>query len=105
MKKSLAIAWLCLLCFPVFGQATYSGMMAHQGTLSYEVSSGGPLTYAARTDNCETDRNRVVSRERMSGNRAQPRVTWGDRRTHYRRWVACRAPATVQRIVSVTGTS
>ena len=54
MKKSLAIAWLCLLCFPVFGQATYSGAMAHQGTLSYEVSSGAPLTYAARTDNCET---------------------------------------------------
>jgi|CZLA01.1.fsa_nt_gi hypothetical protein len=54
MKKSLAIAWLCVLCFPVFGQATYSGTMVHQGTLTYGGASGVPLTYAARTDNCET---------------------------------------------------
>ena len=52
MKKSLAIALWCLLCLPVFGQATYYGNWVYSGSAAY--GPGALLTYPARTDNCET---------------------------------------------------
>jgi len=52
MKKSLAIALWCLLCLPVFGQATYYGNGVYSGSAAY--GTGALLTYPARTDHCET---------------------------------------------------
>jgi len=54
MKKSLAIALWCLLCLPAFGQATYYGNGLYSGSGAYGTGTGALLTYAARTDNCET---------------------------------------------------
>jgi len=52
MKKVLAVV---LLCFPVFGQAVYSGAGYSSGAAIVSVvSSGAPLTYSARVDNCIT---------------------------------------------------
>jgi hypothetical protein len=50
MKKFLAVV---LLCLPSFGQAVYSGAGSSSGSAIFSVvSSGAPLSYNARTDNC-----------------------------------------------------
>jgi len=52
MKNLLAIAVFCL---PAFGQASYSGLTKYQGGATWQSSAtGGPFTYSARTDTCET---------------------------------------------------
>jgi len=52
MKKLLAIAVFCL---PAFGQASYSGLTKYQGGATWQSgAAGGPFTYSARTDACET---------------------------------------------------
>ncbi len=51
MKKFLAVVVFCL---PAFGQAAYSGPTLYQAWQSASVVTGGPLTYSARTDTCET---------------------------------------------------
>lgn len=53
MKRCLAIAGWCLVCLPGLGQATYVGNGKSSGLAAYGPG-GAPLTYAARTDTCET---------------------------------------------------
>ena len=50
-----ALLAILLLCYSAFGQGTYRGGSVSSGYAeSGYVGSGAPLTYAARTDTCET---------------------------------------------------
>ncbi|MGB9234364.1 MAG: hypothetical protein WCC04_08115 [Terriglobales bacterium] len=51
----MALFTILLLCMPAFGQTVYAGSAASSGLMASGAGAGGaPLTYAARTDICES---------------------------------------------------